>query len=241
MRKDSPQEFGLRKTPMNKRSISLLSASVAISVTAFAFAQRGPKFFEQADANSDGKVTLAEAQAAGEIRFEETDKNADGYLTQDEIRESFKGHHGDHAARAQAKFAAKDKNKDGKLTADEVPRMPAEVFKKIDANSDGGLTAEEMKEAWKARHEAKRGGEAGNKSREHGGKMAHVDTDGDGKISKTEAAALGQKMFARMDSNSDGVITQDELKAARPKHGERGEHGKRGEHGRSSQARATKA
>jgi Ca2+-binding EF-hand superfamily protein len=209
---------------MNKRTISILTTSVALSITALAFAQKGPKFFAEADSNGDGKVTQAEAQALGETRFAATDTDNDGYLTQEEIRESFKAHRGDRAAHAQEKFAKKDKNSDGKLTADEVPRMPAEVFKKIDANGDGGLTPTELQEAWKARHEAKSQGKDGNKGGERRGPMAHLDTDGDGKVSKAEATALGQKMFQRVDANSDGVITKEELKAARPKHGEHSRH-----------------
>lgn len=45
------------------------------------------------------------------------------------------------------------------------------------------------------------------------GPMAEADTDKDGKISKAEFTAKGDKMFAEMDKNGDGFITPDEMKA----------------------------
>jgi len=40
--------------------------------------------------------------------------------------------------------------------------------------------------------------------------MKAADTDGDGNISKAEFAAIGEKHFARMDKNGDGVLSPDE-------------------------------
>jgi hypothetical protein len=47
-----------------------------------------------------------------------------------------------------------------------------------------------------------------------GGRMGMVraDTNGDGMISKTEAAAQASARFDRMDANKDGTLTADELK-----------------------------
>jgi Ca2+-binding EF-hand superfamily protein len=47
-----------------------------------------------------------------------------------------------------------------------------------------------------------------------------ADKDGDGKISRTEAAALPRiaKHFDEIDTNKDGFVTMDELKAFREKH-----------------------
>lgn len=49
----------------------------------------GGRAFEKADANQDGKVTLAEAQTAALAAFDKADTNHDGVLTQDEVRARF--------------------------------------------------------------------------------------------------------------------------------------------------------
>ena len=56
-------------------------------------------------------------------------------------------------------------------------------------------------------------------------RMAQLDKNGDGNISREEAAAsprLSQD-FDRIDTNKDGVLSQDELRAARPS-GSHGHH-----------------
>ena len=49
--------------------------------------------------------------------------------------------------------------------------------------------------------------------------IMRADTDGDGKVSKEEAAALHDKVqgdwFARNDTDGDGFLTQDEIRNAR--------------------------
>jgi EF hand len=37
-----------------------------------------------------------------------------------------------------------------------------------------------------------------------------IDTDGDGKVSKTEFLAMAETRFAKMDKNGDGFITKEE-------------------------------
>lgn len=181
-----------------------LVALLAVSGAAYAHHRDSHPFFDEADANKDQKVTREEAKKFSDARFAEADTDKDGFLTSDEMKNAF-AHHGKFKEHAEEKFVSKDTNKDGKLTRDEVPRMPEKWFKSIDKNGDGGLTREEFAASWSERH-------ANHEGKHHGGPMAHADADNDGKISKVEATAMGEKMFARMDSNSDGVITKDEVK-----------------------------
>lgn len=55
--------------------------------------------------------------------------------------------------------------------------------------------------------------------RHHGDRMARMDTDGDGKISDEEREAAmkerSAKMRSRFDTNGDGKVTPDELASAR--------------------------
>ena len=52
-------------------------------------------------------------------------------------------------------------------------------------------------------------------------RMKAADKDGDGNISRAEAVALPRlaKHFDEIDSNKDGIITKDEIKAYREKKG----------------------
>jgi hypothetical protein len=64
------------------------------------------------------------------------------------------------------------------------------------------------------------------------GRLAAIDTNGDGKVEKSEFLAKAQeraeKMFAKLDANGDGVITPDEFKAMHDKMKERGPRGGQG-------------
>ena len=51
----------------------------------------------------------------------------------------------------------------------------------------------------------------------HGQYMKKVDTNGDGKISKSEFLAEKERHFAKMDANGDGFLERGEMKAAREK------------------------
>ena len=60
------------------------------------------------------------------------------------------------------------------------------------------------------------------------GPMAHFDADSNGTITLAEARAGAARMFAGADSNKDGRVTEDEMRAF---HGKMGGHHRRGGHG----------
>ena len=134
---------------MNKITVvSLLAAITATSGFALACpGHEGGK--KSADANSDGKVTLQEAQAKAKTRFDAVDKNKDGVLSKDELE-----------GRAGRMLHA-DANKDGAVTAAESQAQVQVWFQKMDTNKDGALSGDELA---KGRHG--RGGE----HKEHGSK-----------------------------------------------------------------------
>ena len=96
-----------------------------------------------------------------------------------------------------------DSNGDGSVDRAEAAKHPrlAGKFDELDKNKDGKLTKEEMPQ----RHDR------GHGKRGHGPReaMVKLDTDKDGRISRTEATAGEGKMasrFDQMDANKDGFI-----------------------------------
>ncbi|HVI97939.1 MAG TPA: hypothetical protein VM657_02625 [Sphingomonas sp.] len=51
--------------------------------------------------------------------------------------------------------------------------------------------------------------------RHHGSMLKQLDGNGDGVVTREEATAASDAMFAKMDPNGDGRITADEMKARR--------------------------
>ena len=106
------------------------------------------------------------------------------------------------------RLRAADTNGDGMISKQEAAALPriAKDFDAIDANHDGQLTAEEIHAFRKAHHGA-------------GHDRKKLDTDGDGRISRAEAAAAPRlaEHFDAIDTNGDGFISQDEMKAAHAK------------------------
>ena len=103
------------------------------------------------------------------------------------------------------RLRAADTNGDGMISKQEAAALPriARDFEAIDTNHDGQLTKEELQAFHKAhRHDRKK-----------------LDTDGDGRISRAEAAAAPRlaEHFDAIDTNGDGYLSQDEMKAAHAK------------------------
>ncbi|MBL8517509.1 MAG: hypothetical protein JNM76_11150 [Betaproteobacteria bacterium] len=110
---------------------------------------------------------------------------------------------GDHGKHAMERLAEADKDGDGKLSKDEAAALPrlAKRFDQIDANKDGFITKEEMKAA---------------RQKHDGDRLARVDTDRSGTITRAEAERMPKlkENFDKLDTNKDGVLSKDELKAA---------------------------
>ena len=113
-------------------------------------------------------------------------------------------------------FARLDTDGDGKLSRQEAANSPrlAQNFDVIDTNKDGFLTQDELQAA---RQQFGPGG--------RGEGWKKLDTDGDGRLSRQEVAnapRLAQN-FDAIDSNKDGFLSQEELRAARRAQGPRGQ------------------
>ena len=110
------------------------------------------------------------------------------------------------------KIAALDADTDGAVSRDEAKSHAwlAGQFDTIDANKDGQLDKNELVAQREAHHaDRKARGEERWKA---------SDTDGDGSLSRAEAAASSSWVddrFDKLDANSDGQLTREEMSAAR--------------------------
>ncbi|KAF1706926.1 EF-hand domain-containing protein [Pseudoxanthomonas sacheonensis] len=104
--------------------------------------------------------------------------------------------------------AKPDSNGDGSVDRAEAAKHPrlAGKFDELDKNKDGKLSKEEMPHRGDRQHGRDGHGPRGEDRREA---MAKLDTDKDGRISRTEAAGGEGKLASRfdeMDANKDGFI-----------------------------------
>lgn len=188
---------------MKKSIISTITiAAILASASTFAYAasgddnkrggnHRGPnieRMLEKLDTNKDGGISLDEVKTSRTELFTKVDVNNDSSLTEEEfgmIKELKK-------AERNAKKAANEAS--------------------TDAASD--QTAQADKEGKrKGKHAGKRDGKRGDK---RGGKKGpsfdRLDADSSGTVTLTEFTGQADKMFERMDRNSDGVINADDMK-----------------------------
>ncbi|WP_200844705.1 MULTISPECIES: EF-hand domain-containing protein [unclassified Novosphingobium] len=212
-------------TTIKKLTLGLSVAALSIGGVACAQAPAAPDRpgheRPKIDANGDGVVTRAEAQAAAAAMFAKLDVNKDGKIDQAD-RELAR------QQKREGKFAKLDTNKDGSISKAEFmadrgpegrgrgpgmdgpPPPPGEMGK--DGPGKDGPRGEGRG------HHGKRGGHGFGGGRMGGGMMAmarDADTNHDGAISKDEFMAAAMKRFDAADTNHDGKVTKEEKQAAR--------------------------
>ncbi len=165
---------------------------------------RGGDRMAQLDANKDGAIDRSEAAKAPKLleHFDRMDANKDGRISAEE-----RPQRGRHGGRGGDRMAQLDANKDGAIDRSEAAKAPKllEHFDRMDANKDGRISAEERPQRGR-----------------HGGR-AKLDTDGDQRVSRQEAAQRPRltEKFAAIDGNKDGYLSRDEMQAYRREHGKR--------------------
>ncbi|WP_454848004.1 calcium-binding protein [Rhizobium binxianense] len=149
------------------------------------------RMLKQFDTNKDGQISKQEETDGTDKIFNAIDTNNDGSLTPGEIRTY---------RQAQVKAMRDQRRQSARGNGDNAaPAAP-----KTADNGD------------QARPE--RPDRDGRRWMRHGGRfmqasmmMRRIDSDENGQISKQEATAAADKLFTRMDSNKDGVISIDDM------------------------------
>lgn len=114
-----------------------ISITAALAFTGAASAQELD--LNRIDANHDGAITRAEAEAGRAAMFDRADLNHDGVISASE-REAVAER---IAQRGQRRVLRADANGDGAISRDEFMRQPFRGFDHLDRNDDGVLSADE--------------------------------------------------------------------------------------------------
>lgn len=184
------------------------------------------------DTSGKGYITQDDVVAAAQARFAKLDKNGDGKLTPDEL--TAPGMH------AHARFASANAATSNPQWQQKRAEMKQKYFDRIDTNHDGVITQAEYVAAATARFNKADTNGSGEitaqqiassprmvkrEQRFAAREVKHMDTNGDGVVSQDEYIAAAKARFAKLDKNGDGYIEADEVPAHRWAHGKQSANG----------------
>jgi len=106
------------------------------------------RMFAKIDANHDGKVTRAEADAFMKARAAEIDANHDGKVSVDEIKAFIQKQRDERLAERLARM---DDNGDGTVTVDEFAAAGTWRLARLDRDGSGAIEPNRMHHRWHAR------------------------------------------------------------------------------------------
>jgi Ca2+-binding EF-hand superfamily protein len=115
----------------------------------------GMGFFEQFDANQDGRLTQAEVDEVRRGQLTEFDQNGDGSLTLEEYQALWLDAMREHMV---DRFQAHDDDGDGMVTAEEFGERFDRMISRLDADNDGEVTLDEMRQRGERRGDREREG-----------------------------------------------------------------------------------
>lgn len=197
---------------MKKKQLSLLTLGAALIAVPVLAAPGGDRHMghNMGDADGNGVLTRAEAQASAAQMFARMDANKDGKIDATDRAAQ-------RAEMQAQRFAALDANKDGSISKAEWDQHDADRAAKRAERGEKRAAAGEARDG--ARDGERRGmrGHHGQRGGRHGGMggWMKADADGDKAISQAEFQTAALARFDRTDANKDGQITAEERQAAR--------------------------
>ncbi len=213
--------------------------------------RRMERMLRRFDADRDGKVTKAEAEAHVSEMFAKADLDGDGAITDADLppmmrdrnvlsgegqfgRHGMGRGHGRYGRRHGGRHGAKrmmhfiigaNANKDGEVTIQEVQDHAAASFKRFDRNADGVIDEADREAFMKEMTDYR--------VRRF---MHRFGAGQDGKLTLEQFRAERDKRFARMDLDGDGTLSRDERGGGRGWHRGGRQH-RGGPHGRGHEGR----
>jgi len=203
------------------------------------------RLFQRLDRNGDGKVTREEVPERFLDRFDRIDADGNGKVGREEFQRGIsplanrfqrdgKGNKKADKSKSKANRKRRTSQGENRMWAD----PPGKLIKALDADGDGTLSAEEIIAASSALMKLDQNGD-GRISRPEwmptrgelaerkrpldraGGQIRlklvmKLDADGDGKISRQEAPPRLKDRLESLDTDNDGLLDKEELKALRP-------------------------
>lgn len=196
--------------------------------------ERGAAMIERLDTNKDGKVSLDEFKTNVSATFKTFDADGNGQVTKDEIKarhNAFKDARkavrdaadADKATAREALQAAgpfmlpgagkmfdrADTDKNGTLSEAEVLVSAEKIFERRDSNKDGALDTADARPMKGKGHHGKGGEQRAERM------LKRLDTNSDGKVSQDEMLAGATQTFERFDADKNGEVTKAEVDAKR--------------------------
>ena len=209
----------LARTPVPGAATPKQGVAAARAVTRAEVTQKVQQHFAKLDADRDGFISKAEADAATQVRrahmnqrmekrgaaiFDRLDTNKDGMATQAEAAPFFASGQVDIANSGPGKNKSR--------------RNWEALAARHDTNKDGAISRAEF-ETGRARHAqsvAQRRPAAGLRHAGLGGRMFETaDANKDGRVSLAEASSAATAHFDAADANRDGTLDGAEKRQAR--------------------------
>ena len=213
------------------KKLIILGGVALMTASSFSMASNGIKSnptFESLDSNSDGVITLVEAESIGRFakRFANIDADNSQTITKPEFDSMLSNKGNKRAKSKRVNFEKLDINNNGEVTEEEFNIMVAAqkekqakkidsrpTFANLDKNNDGKLSADELK-AMRSHKKGKKG-RKGNKYKYPAFNV--LDVDMNGQLSPQEYSNITKakkvSKLVMLDTDQNGSVSEQEFNA----------------------------